>query len=80
MKLPDASREELLQHLMADPYTATVVRRLFDVEGVVPTQAFLRDLVALDLKAEDEPRVERLVRTLGTVVDPHREIIEALRR
>jgi hypothetical protein len=76
---PDASREALMQRLMEDPYTATVARRLFGVEGVIPTQAFLRDLVALDLRAEDEPRVARLVASLGTVNDPHREIIERLR-
>jgi len=65
---------------MDDPYTATVARRIFDVEGVIPTEAFLRDLVALDLKEEDEPHVARVVATLGTVSDAHREIIEPLRR
>lgn len=77
---PNASRQELMQRLVDDPYTATVARRLFGVEGVLPTQAFLRDLVALDLRAEDEPHVAHLVLTLGTVVDAHREIIEPLRR
>jgi hypothetical protein len=77
---PNATRQELMQRLMDDPYTATVARRLFGIEGVIPTQAFLRDLVALDLRAEDEPRVARIVATLGTVADAHREIIEPLRR
>jgi hypothetical protein len=65
---------------MDDPYTATVARRLFGVEGVIPTHAFLRELVALDLRAEDEEKIARVVATLGTVADAHREIIEPLRR
>ncbi len=65
---------------MDDAYTATVARRLFGVEGVIPTQAFLRELVALDLREEDEAKVARVVATLGTVADAHREIIEPLRR
>ena len=77
---PSASREELVRRLMDDPYTATVARRLFGIEGVIATPAFLRELVALDLRAEDEPRVARVVATLGTVADAHREIIEPLRR
>ncbi len=75
-----ASRNELMAHLMNDPYTSTVARRLFGIEGVVPTQAFLRELVALDLRASDEPRVARVVASLGTVVNAHVEVIEALRR
>ena len=75
-----ASRQELMQHLMNDPYTATVARRLFGVEGVIPTPAFLRELVALDLRADDEPHVARVVASLGKVADAHREIIEPLRR
>ena len=77
---PDASRQELMQRLIDDPYTATVARRIFGIEGVIPTQAFLRDLVALDLRFEDEPKVARLIATLGKVADAHREIIEPLRR
>lgn len=76
----NASRQELVQHLMDDPYTATVARRLFGVEGVIATQAFLRELVALDLRPEDEPHVARVVASLGTVADAHREIIEPLLR
>lgn len=75
-----ASRNELLAKLMEDPYTSTVARRLFDIDGVIPTEAFLRELVALDLGPDDERHVERLVRSLGTVVDAHREIIDALKR
>jgi hypothetical protein len=77
---PDASRQDLMVHLMDDPYTATVAHRLFGIEGVIPTEAFLRELVALDLRAEHEPHVARVVATLGTVADAHREIIEPLRR
>ena len=75
-----ASRQELIQCLMDDPYTATVARRIFGVEGVIATPAFLRELVALDLRAEDEPHVARVVASLGKVADAHREIIEPLRR
>jgi hypothetical protein len=77
---PNASREELLRHLTGDPYASTVVRRLFGIPGVIPTQAFLRALVELDLRPADEPHVDRLVRSLGSVVNAHVEIIEALRR
>jgi len=77
---PNASRSDLLELLMDDPYTATVARRIFGIEGVIPTEAFLRHLVALDLRAEDEPKVARVVATLGKVADAHREIIEPLRR
>jgi hypothetical protein len=65
---------------MDDPYTASVARRVFGVEGVIPTQASLRELVALELRAEDEDKVRRVIATLGTVADAHREIIEPLRR
>ena len=77
---PNATRDELLAHLMSDPYVSTVVRRLWGIPGVVPTHAFVRAFVDLDLVPADEPNVARLVATINTVGDAHAEIIEKLRR
>jgi hypothetical protein len=76
-----ASREALMELLLSDPYHRTVVRRLFGILGVLPTQAFLLDLATLALTREDEPFVARLIASLpDEVVDAHEEIIEPLRQ